>query len=158
MIGIPQYLTTVTSLRGTVFLCAALLVGCGGDAETKPTAKVTGKVTYEGQPVTGGSLMFSPISSSSSNKPGKAGDATIKPDGTFTVTTYAPGDGAVVGGHRIAFMPPAPEVPAATPAGAHTEAPPAPFSGLVPKTTEITVSNGDNKIEIELVKQESPRP
>jgi hypothetical protein len=157
MIGIWRNLTKVSSVQVTTLFGMLLLAGCGDGVDTKPTAKVTGKVTYDGKPVTGGSLMFSPISAASNNQAGKAGDATIKSDGTFTVTTYSPGDGAVVGQHRIAFMPPAPATAAASPDGAHTAAPPAAFDGLVPKTTEVTVAKGDNKIEVELVKQGPPK-
>ncbi len=157
MIGMWRNLTKVSSVQVATLFGMLLVAGCGEGVDTKPTAKVTGNVTYDGKPVTGGSLMFSPTGGSN-NQPGKAGDATIKSDGTFTVTTYSSGDGAVVGQHRIAFMPPAPEnAPAATPGGAHSEAPAAPFAGLVPKTTEITVAKGDNKIEVELVKQGPPK-
>lgn len=141
-------------LSGAI-LSSAILMGCsGGDSDTKPTAKVSGTVTYEGQPVTGGLLMFSPIGDDKGNKPGKTGQATIKSDGTFaSVATYGDSDGAVVGKHRLLFSPPNPEAPAAGADGGHAQAPPAsPFAGLVPKEPEITVNKGDNKLTVELVK------
>ena len=140
-----------------VILTTALLSGCaGGNADNKLAAKVTGKVTYNGKPIPGGSLVFSPIGGAKNNKPGKAGQATIKPDGTYAVTTYTDGDGAVVGQHRLLFSPPPVEQPQ-TPAGGHAAAsPPSPYADLGPKQAEITVAKGENKIDIELVKQAAP--
>jgi hypothetical protein len=66
------------------------LSGCGGPN----VAKVTGKVTYNGKPVTGGKIMFYPES-------GRMALGEIGPDGTFTLTTFKPGDGALVGSHRV---------------------------------------------------------
>ena len=134
-------------------LATALISGCGGgNADNKPTATVTGKVTYNGQPVPGGSLLFSPIRDAKSNMPGKAGQATIKSDGTYSVTTYTDGDGAVIGSHRLSFSAPAVAQPQA-PAGGHVAAPPpSPYDGLSPKQAEVAVVKGDNKIDIELVK------
>ena len=137
-----------------VVMATALVSGCaGGNPDSKPTAKVTGTVTYDGKPVPGGMLQFSP-KGGADKKPGKAGLATIKSDGTFAVTTYNDGDGAVIGAHQLTFTAPAVEQPQA-PAGAHAEAaaPPSPYAGLSPKQAEITVSKGENKIDVELVKQ-----
>jgi hypothetical protein len=69
-----------------------LLAGCGGPE----VAKVTGKVTYDGKPVTGGKIMFYPES-------GRMALGEIGPDGTYALTTFKPGDGALVGSHRIAI-------------------------------------------------------
>jgi hypothetical protein len=73
-------------------LACALLGGCGGPR----LAKVTGKVTYGSKPVTGGKIMFYPES-------GRMALGEIGPDGTYTLTTFKPGDGALVGPHRVAI-------------------------------------------------------
>jgi hypothetical protein len=73
-----------------VCLPAALLGGCGGPK----LGKVTGKVTYNGKPVTGGKILFYPES-------GRMALGEIGPDGTYSLTTFKPGDGALVGSHRI---------------------------------------------------------
>jgi hypothetical protein len=75
-----------------VCLPAVLLGGCGGPN----LARVTGKVTYNGKPVTGGKIMFYPES-------GRMALGEIGSDGTYTLTTFKPGDGALVGSHRIAI-------------------------------------------------------
>lgn len=129
-----------------------LLVGCGSaEPDKKGTAPVTGKVTYEGQAVTGGTLLFSPIAEGSSNKSGKTGTATIKSDGTYVMTTYSEGDGAVIGQNRVLFNPPSPQAPSSTD-GAHAESKPSPYDGLVAKTAQVSVAKGKNTIDIELVK------
>lgn len=38
-----------------------------------------------------------------------SGSGEVKPDGTFEITTFEPGDGAVPGMNRIAINPPQPE-------------------------------------------------
>jgi hypothetical protein len=77
----------------------ALLAGCGkGDF---PTAEVTGRVVCEGQPVSNVLVFFEPLERGQSAVVGKQGIGRTKPDGTFTVSTYGDGDGAVVGAHRV---------------------------------------------------------
>jgi hypothetical protein len=128
--------------------------GCGGGSDNLATAKVTGKVTYNNMPVTGGSVTFSPISSASGGtKPsmvGKPAAGVVGSDGTFSLSTYGSGDGAVVGKHRVSFSPPAVEIDEAQ----HKEdskPPVSPYAGLVPKTTEVEVKAGSNTIDIELI-------
>ncbi|MFO0791362.1 MAG: hypothetical protein U0805_18025 [Pirellulales bacterium] len=73
-------------------LCGAL-VGCkpGDRADVVP---VSGKVLLEGQPLKFGSITFQPMR-------GQPASGTIGPDGSFTLSTYRPGDGAAVGQHRV---------------------------------------------------------
>jgi hypothetical protein len=74
-------------------LCLALcLVGCG-PAGPK-TARTIGKVTYKARPVKFGSIIFQP-------EAGKVASSVIKSDGTFDLGTNQPGDGAIVGKHRV---------------------------------------------------------
>ena len=74
----------------------ATLVGCG-DAQRLATAPVSGRVTVGDQPVTKGQVIFTP-------EQGRSAKGTIGPDGAFTLSTYADGDGAIVGKHRIAVI------------------------------------------------------
>jgi hypothetical protein len=148
----------VFSLGCTAVIAAAMLSGCGGgDPDRKPTAKVTGKVTLEGAPIAGGSLIFAPMGDGKSNIVGKSGQATIKSDGTYTVSTYGTDDGAIIGKHRVLFSPPPAAPPSAT--AAHDAGPPAdPLSGMVPKQPEVDVAKGGSQINIELVKQSAEPP
>ena len=58
---------------------------------------VKGKVTYKGKPLTQGEIMFQPVSGT------MFAHGTIKRDGSFQLTTFTPGDGAVVGTHRVSL-------------------------------------------------------
>lgn len=150
-------LQRVLALGFTSIVTVAVFSGCGGgDPDRKATAKVKGTVTVDGKAVAGGSLVFSPISDGKSNMAGKSGEATIKSDGTYSVSTYGTDDGAVIGKHRVLFQPAALPAPAA--GSAHTEAPPVdPLNGMTPEQGEVTVAKGDNKIDIKLVKPAAPK-
>lgn len=140
--------TKSTVVATPAILLASFVAGCGGGAEQLETAAVTGKVTYGGQNVTGGTLTFTPKASGES--PGKPGSAPIGSDGTFTVGTYGKADGAVVGAHRISYSAPSPEAPADS--DEHTPSKPSPYANLVPRESEVVVKAGKNDLTIELVK------
>ena len=69
-----------------------LLSGCGdGRPATSP---VRGKITFEGQAVTTGKIVFYPDD-------GRSAMSTIGPDGTYELRTMDPGDGAIPGKHVV---------------------------------------------------------
>jgi hypothetical protein len=83
-------------LRAAAVAAAALslfvLQGCG---RHKPeTAPVAGHVTYRGKPVPSGRIVFYPSH-------GRSAMGTIEPDGSYRLTTFDPGDGALLGRHRV---------------------------------------------------------
>lgn len=88
-----------------VVLASALLLflsGCGGGRpDVEP---VKGKVVCNGQPVTVGSVAFVPIGAPGSEAGGRPAIGTVGPDGTFVLTTYETGDGAIVGKHRVEYV------------------------------------------------------
>jgi len=109
---------------------------------------VKGKVTYKGEPVKGGSVVFSPLSEG-----GKAASSEIQQDGTYTLSTNRPGDGVKPGRYRVTFTPPpGQEAPASVPGKPPPKAIPNPYAGLVPKPDEVDVKSGDNSVNLELVK------
>lgn len=136
-----------------VLTAAAVMVGCGGGADTKPVGKVSGKVTAGGQPVTGGELLFSPSATAGNSMPGKAGRAVIKSDGTYSVSTYGDGDGAVVGTHTVSFMAPPPETDEHGQVKGEAK-----FGGLTPSAATYEVKSGSNTIDIELVAKPDAAP
>ncbi len=71
----------------------ACLVGCGGSNQEK-TAPVTGTVTLQGTPVAKGNIVFYPSN-------GRPGMGSIQSDGTYSLTTFDQGDGALLGKHRV---------------------------------------------------------
>jgi len=85
------------SSRALVFVFAASLVvaGCGPRGEA--TAIVRGKVTYNGKPVPNGTVNFIPTK-------GPAATGEIQSDGSYALTTYKAGDGAVLGDHKVVIV------------------------------------------------------
>ena len=71
------------------------LAGCGGDR--LKTAVVRGTVTYNGRPVPHGTISFIPAS-------GPSATGELQPDGSYTLTTYRKGDGAVPGRHTVVIV------------------------------------------------------
>jgi|YNPMSStandDraft_1061717.scaffolds.fasta_scaffold34552_2 hypothetical protein len=83
------------------------LIGCGG-----PTlCPVQGRIMYtDGTPakeLAGYTVTFESVDqAATADKPGISGWGEVKSDGTFQISTYRPGDGAVPGRHRVAINPP----------------------------------------------------
>ena len=84
---------------------APLLAGCGPQLEEFPVAPVTGTVTCNGEPLEGGRIQFSPVRAGEEVEAGKPAQAVIEVTGTFVLSTYARGDGAVVGKHTVSVWP-----------------------------------------------------
>lgn len=76
----------------TVLALSAILAGCSG----RGMGQVKGKVSVGGQPINNGTIMFYPAEG-----PGAVGE--IGQDGTYTLRTHKPGDGAVIGTHKVAI-------------------------------------------------------
>jgi len=87
----------LTIVVAAILLTLPAVTGCGGNPAALETAPVEGRVTLDGEPVSQGIVRFNPDR-------GRAGKGAIQADGTFTISTYAPGDGAVVGRHRVAIV------------------------------------------------------
>lgn len=87
-------------------LLAALILplgagsGCGGAPEAaaklSTTVPVSGLVTYKGNPLTRGTVVFEPDA-------GRPAHGAIQPDGHYTLSTFKDGDGAVEGTHRVSI-------------------------------------------------------
>jgi hypothetical protein len=88
---------TIVAAKRTAMLASLslLALGCGGGS--LETAPVTGTVTLDGKPLPHGMVVFSP-------ERGRGATGQIESDGSFTLSTYGNGDGAVVGPHRVAVM------------------------------------------------------
>ncbi len=81
------------SPRAVLAAVAALaVVGCSSGQPK--LAVVRGTITYKGKPVPNGTITFVPA-----NAPAATGK--INRDGTYTLTTYKAGDGAVLGTHKV---------------------------------------------------------
>ena len=87
----------------TVTLLATCLVpglaGCER-GDRLPTYKATGSVSFpDGKPLAGGTIVFESVDDPVTAR------SVIELDGTFTLSTYGNGDGAVAGKHRVAISP-----------------------------------------------------
>jgi len=81
-----------------------LFVGCGGVDSAKPKVyPVSGKVTRNGQPLTAGEVMFTP-SGGPEGASGHIATGQIGSDGSYTLTTFNTGDGAVLGKHKVTVV------------------------------------------------------
>jgi hypothetical protein len=138
------------------------VVGCGNPGGTRPPmGKVTGKVIYDGKPVTTGTITFIPIQ-------GKGGDTgqnaigDIHSDGSFTLTTFDTDDGAILGQHKaivIARSAPSSDIdtskgviPSMGPGGYKPPKPLVPEIYSDPEKTPLkyTVREGNNDFNVEL--------
>jgi len=84
-------------------LCLFLLLlgplGCGGDRPQ--TVPVRGKITFGGGPCpAAGFIDFQPIEPAE-GYPSRPGSGEFAEDGSYTVTSYEPGDGLVPGRYRV---------------------------------------------------------
>jgi len=80
---------------GLVF-ALVIVVGCAKPG-TDPTGKVTGTVTYKGQPLERVSVGFFP-------EKGRPASGRTDAQGKFTLSTFVPGDGAVPGRHTVTIV------------------------------------------------------
>ena len=80
-------------LKGGWGLGLALLLVATGCNQSN-LAKVTGKVTYNDEPVTSGTITFA-----AEDKPAAYGD--LQPDGSYELQTEKPGDGATPGSYKV---------------------------------------------------------
>ncbi len=85
------------ALLGLVLaVVAAVPSGCSD--ERQRTALVRGKITYKSNLVTSGTITFVP------ETPGPSATAEIQKDGTYVLSTYGNGDGAVLGRHKVMII------------------------------------------------------
>ncbi len=83
------------SSHATGFFCiVAMLLACSCSTQ-RPAAPARGRITFNGEPLRLGSVLFVPT------EPGPTAQANLTSEGEFVLTTYEPGDGAVIGKHRI---------------------------------------------------------
>ena len=85
----------------TLFGLSVLLLGCGGVDPDKPAlGRVSGTVTYKGNPLTTGLVTFVP-SGGAGAESGQTASGEIGKNGGYSLTTFESGDGAVLGPHNV---------------------------------------------------------
>lgn len=116
------------------------VVGCGEAGR----ATVTGKVTANGQPVTGGSLSFAPVGGNS-----RPAATTIGSDGTFDLSDS---EGAPVGKNVLHYSPPPRSFPDGFSPKPGDMPPASPYDGMKPIAAEVEILAGANTVDVELAK------
>lgn len=125
-----------------VLLTALWLTGCGGGGDGQlPTTKAEGTVTLNGQPLKSGTILLHPVEA------GKHATGVVQ-DGKFSLSTYAPQDGAVIGRHKVVLQ--VPEVTADGDVIPAEQRPPAEYASqeTTPLTVEVSADGPPLKIEI----------
>lgn len=122
------------------------LVGCGRGGT--PTYSAGGKVQYEdGSPLFAGTVSFRSLENV--NHPAARGE--VQSDGSFELTTFSPGDGAVLGRHQVLVVLP---TQGGRP-GFKLPTPPPPiaprFSNFETSGLEFTVTETPEKNRFEIV-------
>jgi hypothetical protein len=101
-----------TRWRGIAVLAAAwLLLVSGCRSGSTPLAAVQGKVTFRGEPLRGGTIVFTPDASRGTR--GELAWAEIQQDGSYTLKT-GEASGVAAGWHRVTVsstLPPGPPAP-----------------------------------------------
>ncbi len=134
-------LATLVGLAGVLAVAMVAMRFSGA----KPTALVRGIVKAESRPVTGGTVVLSPVAQGDLN-PGKPGVGEVGPDGAFSIRMEG-GPAGLATQARVQYVPP--PLPPMSEEEAKTAVPP--FFGLVPKDQTVSLEAGPNTVTIELV-------
>ena len=88
-------------------LSAFLTIGLFGCNSGKaPTYPVTGRVAFsDGKPLAGGTVEFQSAYVTKDGEIRVRARGQIQPDGTFSLSTFQPGDGAIAGKQRALVIP-----------------------------------------------------
>jgi hypothetical protein len=139
---------------------AAFLLGCG-DASKPTLGRVSGKVTYNSQPVPKGIVSFVPRGGPGAQT-GQAATGEIGPDGSYSLTTFEKGDGAVLGEHTVLVSAreedpaikghgmPIPDAKGRTNLKPAKSLVPEKYATVTNSPLRYTVHEGDNRHDIEL--------
>jgi hypothetical protein len=91
------------SLAAGLGLVLQLSSGCSQDANMPKLGKVRGTVSYQGKPLDGGRVVFTPVSGKG-GETGQNATGVIDRDGTYEMTTFSTGDGAILGQHVVTVV------------------------------------------------------
>ncbi len=91
----------VRPMSVVVLALAVLLTGCG---DSNPnTVTVEGRVTLDGQPVGEGTVTFQPLEPAE-GFPRRPAIGTLAADGSYRLSTFEEGDGAVPGSYQVVVV------------------------------------------------------
>jgi hypothetical protein len=79
------------------------LGGCSADPNKPKLGKVHGTITYKGKPVESGHVVFTPVQGKGGDT-GQVATGEIASDGSYEMTTFNTGDGAILGQHVVTVV------------------------------------------------------
>lgn len=142
--------------RTVVLVVLVGVAGCGGRNTPHP---VQGKVVFpDGTPMKAGMVVFEPVEA---QNPPVSARGHIQPDGSFHLSTFQPGDGAIEGRHRVLVTPPTKTLPWQSKSEGEGPAPPIidpRFRSFDSSRLEFTVTPGQNDFTIVVKKPAATRP
>jgi hypothetical protein len=130
-----------------IAFCGTFALGCS--KAPYELAEVTGKVTIEGVPFTEGKVMFAPVAKEGEINAGRPAFGKLSSDGTFTLSTYEPDDGAVIGDHWVTVIRVRPDSSGPIDEEKPVPAVPRQFERVI-MPRKVTVVNGQNTIDVPL--------
>ena len=92
---------------GGLLLLAMTLAGCSGGPAPPPTVQVSGTVTYNGQPLTSGQVLFQPEKALGAEKTAelvRPAVGIIGADGHYTMSSFGEGTGVLPGDYVVAVV------------------------------------------------------
>lgn len=147
--------------RCSFVLVAALVAGCAGGGNDGPVVvhPVSGKVMYDGKPAEGVEVTLLPTDAPMVPRIPRNPHAVTGPDGRFSISTFAEGDGAAEGGYQVILVwPPAKGATSETEEAQDSDRLLGWFDAMH-STLSVRVKAGANEIPvINAVKQTQPPP
>jgi hypothetical protein len=142
------------SLAAGLGLVLQLNSGCTRDANMPKLGKVRGTVSYQGKPLDGGRIVFTPVAGKG-GETGQNATGVIESDGTYEMTTFSTGDGAILGQHIVTVVVQQGEMPKPD---AHSQikyalpknVTPSKYASPDKSPLRCTVDEGGTKFDIEL--------
>ncbi|MFN3149471.1 hypothetical protein [Bremerella sp.] len=143
--------------KSVLAICTAvvclLAIGCEPGSSNPPTSPVTGKVTYKGDAVEGAKIKFVPV-----DPEGKVANGESSADGTYTMSTFETGDGAMAGKYKVSVRKLVSVEQGVQQDGEHKGEPAYVNKDMLPKKyisdantpLEFEVTTGDNTYDIQL--------
>lgn len=125
-------------------LAVLALAGCSDDLPDR--GEVSGTISFQGKPLPGGTITFHPQGE------GNPAYGELQSDGTYELTTYEKGDGAVLGEHIVTIEIFAGQAaPSALP-GSETRSSSIPkkYTSVEDSPLKFTVESGSNTANFEL--------
>lgn len=132
-----------------------LSIVCGCNQPSFPVAPVLGTVKIDGQPMTQGKVMFSPVASGGKLNSGRPAFGYIQNDGSFAVSTYSDGDGAVIGDHWVSIINAEPQVANGPASTVNSPVNKSNFQRIVfPRKVVAVIADQENQIDIAMTSQD----